>query len=160
MKGKKMTAIEEENDVLKKAESIASLEESIKDGSDKSYIASIKYLFTKEFTETSLSLPTKRREKESFQYLKAYIDVLDILFKKDEKERHKLYLSEITSKALGNDLFILMHNLQTFSNRKNLGSFKDDNLADLNISVNYVFCNYLKSMDNTLVGSLNLFFII
>ena len=153
-----MTAIEEENNVLQKAKTIVSLEKSMKDKSDKTYIASIKYLFTKEFTETSLSLPTRKKEKESFQYLKAYVDTLDILFKKKEKERHKLYLSEISSKALGNDLFNLMQNLKTFSNRKNLGNFEYSNLVDLNVSVNYVICNYLKSMDNTLAGALNLYF--
>ena len=158
MKGKKMTAIEEENDVLKKAESIASLEESIKDGNDKLYIAGIKYLFTKEFTKTSMSLPTRKKEKESFQYLKTYVNALDILFKKDENERHKLYLSKITPKELGIDLFNLIQNLKTFSKRKNLGNFDIASLVDLKVSVNYVFCNYLKIFDNTLAGALNLYF--
>ena len=158
MKGKKMTAIEEENDVLKKAESIASLEESIKDGNDKLYIAGIKYLFTKEFTKTSMSLPTRKKEKESFQYLKTYVNALDILFKKDENERHKLYLSKITSKELGIDLFNLIQNLKTFSERKKLGNFDIACLVDLKVSANYVFCNYLKNFDNTLGGALNLYF--
>ena len=158
MKGKKMTAIEEENDVLKKAETIASLEESIKDGNDKLYISGIKYLFTKEFTKTSMSLPTRKKEKESFQYLKTYVNALDILFKKDENERHKLYLSKITSKELGIDLFNLMQNLKTFSERKKLGKFDIASLVDLKVSANYVFCNYLKNFDNTLGGALNLYF--
>ena len=158
MKGKKMTAIEEENDVLKKAETIASLEESIKDGNDKLYIAGIKYLFTKEFTKTSMSLPTRKKEKESFQYLKTYVNALDILFKKDENERHKLYLSKITSKELGIDLFNLMQNLKTFSERKKLGKFDIACLVDLKVSANYVFCNYLKNFDNALGGALNLYF--
>ena len=68
MKKKKMTSSEEENDVLRKAKYIVSLEESLKDSSDKSYIKCIKYIFTKEFSESNLSLPVKKTEKESFQY--------------------------------------------------------------------------------------------
>ena len=158
MKGKKMTSIEEENDVLKKAETILSLEESVKDGNDKLYITGIKYLFTKEFTKTSLSLPARKKEKESFQYLKTYVSALDILFKKDENERHGLYLSKISTKELGIDLFNLMQNLKTFSKRKNLGNFYYASLVDLKISVNFVFCNYLKTFDNTLSGALNLYY--
>ena len=158
MKGKKMTSIEEENDVLKKAETLLSLEESVKDGNDKLYITGIKYLFTKEFTKTSLSLPARKKEKESFQYLKTYVNALDILFKKDENERHGLYLSKISTKELGIDLFNLMQNLKTFSKRKNLGNFYYASLVDLKISVNFVFCNYLKTFDNTLSGALNLYY--
>ena len=158
MKGKKMTSIEEENDVLKKAETILSLEESVKDGNDKLYITGIKYLFTKEFTKTSLSLPARKKEKESFQYLKTYVNALDILFKKDENERHGLYLSKISTKELGIDLFNLMQNLKTFSKRKNLGNFYYASIVDLKISVNFVFCNYLKTFDNTLSGALNLYY--
>ena len=153
-----MTSIEEENDVLKKAETILSLEESVKDGNDKLYITGIKYLFTKEFTKTSLSLPARKKEKESFQYLKTYVSALDILFKKDENERHGLYLSKISTKELGIDLFNLMQNLKTFSKRKNLGNFYYASLVDLKISVNFVFCNYLKNFDNTLSGALNLYY--
>jgi len=153
-----MTSIEEENDVLKKAETLLSLEESVKDGNDKLYITGIKYLFTKEFTKTSLSLPARKKEKESFQYLKTYVNALDILFKKDENERHGLYLSKISTKELGIDLFNLMQNLKTFSKRKNLGNFYYASLVDLKISVNFVFCNYLKTFDNTLSGALNLYY--
>ena len=149
--------IEEEN-VINKAENILSKEKSIKDQRDKMYIEAIKYLFTKGFTETSLSLPTQKSEKESFKYLKTFVNVLYILFKKDEKERHKLYQNEITSKELGNDIVNLIQSLKTISDMKKLGAFEGANLVDLNIRANYNFCNYLKSMDNTLAGALNLYF--
>ena len=148
----------EEEDVLNKAKNILSLEKSIKDSRDKMYIETIRYLFTKGFTETSLSLPITKREKESFKYLKTFVNVLDILFKKDEKERHKLYQNEIISRTLGSDIFNLIQGLKTISDMKKLGVFEGANLVDLNICANYIFCNYLKSIDNTLSGALNLYF--
>ena len=108
MNKKRMSAKEEETDVLMRARYIVSKEETVMNSSDKSYINCIKYIFTKEFTEPTLSLPIDRSEKDSFQYLKCFVNILDILFTKNETERCKLYHSEVSSKLLGNDLFNLM----------------------------------------------------
>ena len=158
MSKKKKKLIEETEDILNKAKKIVSLEESIKEPSDKSYIQCIKFIFTKEFTLASLSLPIPKKEKESFQYLKTFVNVFDILFNKNENERYKLYQSEISSKALGIDLFNSMQNLRTFAERKNVGYFKSNEFENLNDRVNFIFCNYLKGMANTLLGTLNLYF--
>ena len=164
MNKKRMSAKEEETDVLMRARYIVSKEETVMNSSDKSYINCIKYIFTKEFTEPTLSLPIDRSEKDSFQYLKCFVKIFDILFSKDETERCKLYHSEVSSKLLGNDLFNLMKNLEKLAEKKGLGQFNLNNpdyliqLADLKESVNFIFCNYVKNMGNKLYSFLNLHF--
>lgn len=164
MSKKRMTAKEEETDVLMRARYIVSKEETVMNSSDKSYINCIKYIFTKEFTEPTLSLPIDRSEKDSFQYLKCFVKIFDILFSKDETERCKLYHSEVSPKLLGNDLFNLMQNLEKLAEKKGLGKFNLNNpndiikLADLKESVNFIFCNYVKNMGNKLYSFLNLHF--
>jgi len=152
------TAQKEEKEVLDKAKYIASLEESTKDPNDKSFILCIKYIFTEEFNQSKLSLPTTRKDKQSFQYLKNFVNILHILFKKNERERHELYQSKISAKILGIDLFNSVQNLQTFAKRKNLGNFELSKLVNLKESVNYIFCNYLKSINNNLSISISLYF--
>ena len=152
------TAQKEEKEVLDKAKYIASLEESTKDPNDKSFILCIKYIFTEEFNQSKLSLPTTRKDKQSFQYLKNFVNILHILFKKNERERHELYQSKISAKILGTDLFNSLQNLQTFAKRKNLGNFELSKLVNLKESVNYIFCNYLKSINNNLSISISLYF--
>ena len=164
MRKKKMTTADEENDVLRKAKYIVSLEETLKNSSDISYIRCIKFIFTKEFTESTLSLPVKKNEKESFQYLKCFVNIFDKLFNKDEMERCKLYESEISGKLLGSDLFNLMKNLEKLAEGKKLGEYNLKNpsalnkIHDLKEMVNCVFNNYAKTMSNKLFGFLNLYF--
>lgn len=155
MSKKNKNAIDEEQALIDKAKNIISLEKSIKDLKDRTYIEGVKYIFTKEFTQKSLSLPIKKKDKESFQYLKNFVGILDILFKMDESERHKLYQCEISSKTIGHDLFNSIQNLNLLANRKKIGNFNMNNLSE---QVKSIFTNYIKSMSNNVLGSLNLYF--
>ena len=147
-----------EEEVLNLAKKIISLDESTNDPRDKSYIHCIKFIFTNESDKGTLKLPTTKKDKKSFQYLKDFVNALAILFEKNEEERHKLYLSEVTSKELGINLYQLIQNLKLFVNRKKLGDSESKEFTSLNEKVNTVFCQYLKTMDNTLFGCLNLYF--
>ena len=147
-----------EKEVLNLAKKIISLDESTNDPRDKSYIHCIKFIFTNESDKGTLKLPTTKKDKKSFQYLEAFVNVLAILFEKNEEERHKLYLSKVTSKELGIYLYNSIQNLKTIANRKKLGDSESKEFTSLNEKVNTVFCQYLKTMDNTLIGCLNLYF--
>ena len=147
-----------EKKVLQLAKKIISLDESTNDPSDKSYIHCIKFRFTNKSDKRTLTLPTTKKDKESFQYLEAFVRALAILFENSEEERHKLYLSKVTSKELGIYLYNSIQNLQTFIKRKKLDVSVSKEFDSLNQKVNTLFCRYLKTMDNTLVGCLNLCF--
>ena len=156
-KKRKQKNIDEEQDILKKSEYIISLEQSIKDSNDKTYIDFIKYIFTQEFTKTSISLPVaKKVDKDAFQYLKNFVNIIYILFQKEE-ERHKIYTSEISSKIIGNDLFNHLYILSLLVERKKIDEIinNGNNLKD---KVNQIFCNYIKSMNKTVLDSINLYF--
>ena len=155
MSKKYMRANEEENNLLQKVEKILSLDKSTKDSSDKIFFQYIKFIFTKGFNRVSLSLPVKHKEKESFQYLKNFVNIFTELFTENENNRHKLYQSEISPNELGNMLSNYLQNLDNIVSKKKL---YENNLANLDGSVNYIFSNYLKDISNTLSGSLNLYF--
>ena len=154
MSNKKKNAIDEEQALIDKAKNIISLEKSMIDQKDSSYIEGVKYIFTKEFTQKTLSLPIKKRDKDSFQYLKNFIGILDILFKMDESKRHKLYQCEILSETIGYDLFNSFKNLNTLVNKKKI-NFNMNNLSE---EVKFIFTNYIKRINNNVLGSLNLYF--
>ena len=147
-----------EKNVLQLAKKIISLDESTKNSFDESYIHCIKFIFTNESDKKTLTLPTTKKDKNSFQYLESFVKTLGILFEKSEKERHNLYQSEITSKSLGMELYNSIQNLQTFVIKKKLGDSGSKEFASIKEKVNTLFCRYLKTMENTLYGRLNLYF--
>lgn len=152
---KKKTMIDEEEEILQKAKYILSVEEYSQNSNDKVFIQYIKAIFTKEFEQTSLSLPVKKKDKEPFQYLKNFVNILFLLFKENEIERSRLYKSEISPKVLGNDLFNKVQNLSTLISRKKMSGYDSGNLYE---KVNCIFCKNLKDLSNTLEGCLNLYF--
>ena len=65
-KNKGKISKKEEEELLKKAGYIISLESSYKDVDYLTFINYIKFIFTKEFSQTTLSLPIHKRDRESF----------------------------------------------------------------------------------------------
>ena len=91
-KKRKQKNIDEEQDILKKSEYIISLEQSIKDSNDKTYIDFIKYIFTQEFTKTSISLPVaKKVDKDAFQIFKKFCKYNIYLIPKRRRKTYNLY---------------------------------------------------------------------
>ena len=143
----------EEIELLAKAKAIISNEQKINNSEDQSYIQGIKFIFTKEFTQTNIFLPVEKKNKESFNYLNSFVTILDILFKKTEEERNKLYMSKVSPVALGNELYNLILNMKKYESKIN-----NSDLLGIDIRAYLLFRNYLKMMDNVLQGSLNLYF--
>ena len=147
--------IDEAEDMLKRVTNIISHEEEAKDLNDKSIIQYIKFIFTKEYVLENFSLPVTREEKDSFQYLYNFVKIIDSLFQKKEKERNGLYNNVITSQELDIDLFNDIQDMKRLIGKIKLDKAK---MTDLSIEVHIAFSNYLKTMEDALIGFLNLSF--
>ena len=137
--------MKEDKDSCDKVEKIIALENKTQDPGDKSYILGIKYIFTKEFSQNNISWPSdakRKKNKDGFNYLRNFINILDILFlKKNETERKKLYNSKISSEILGNDLFNSVQNLQNITKRK-LKDYKFSGIKEF-VEVNEIYSKYI-----------------
>ena len=80
---------EEENKILSEIKEILNLKEKTK--KDEALQTFVKFIFTKGFKETEISLPAKRRDKDAFNFLKKYIELVHSLFQLNQKERTELY---------------------------------------------------------------------
>ena len=89
---------EEENKILGEIKEILNLKEKTK--KDKAIQTFVKFIFTKEFKNSEISLPAKRRDKDAFNFLKKYIELVHSLFQLNQKERTELY---DTDPSLGNN---------------------------------------------------------
>ena len=152
--------MKEDKDSCDKVEKIIALENKTQDPGDKSYILGIKYIFTKEFSQSNISWPSdakRKKNKDGFNYLRNFINILDILFlKKNETERKKLYNSKISSEILGNDLFNSVQNLQNITKRK-LKDYKFSGIKEF-VEVNEIYSKYIEIRKKTLLNILNMSF--
>ena len=93
MSKRKESKIDESQEMEKKVNFIINVPEKDQLQDDKYYISYIKYLFTKEFKENCITIPVKSKEKEPFNFLKKYVDVIFAILQKKMKERKELYQS-------------------------------------------------------------------
>ena len=80
---------EEEDNILNKVKEILNLKEKTK--KDEALQTFVKFIFTKEFKQTEITLPAKRRDKEAFNFVQKYIELIHSLFQLEQKERTELY---------------------------------------------------------------------
>ena len=117
-KNKGKISKKEEEELLKKAEYIISLESSYKDVDYLTFINYIKFIFTKEFSQTTLSLPINKRDRESFDYLSNYVNLTYELLEQDKKENLKLFEKEISQIIPGNQMYNYIRSLENFAKKK------------------------------------------
>ena len=68
---------DELKEIIDEAQYILSLESTSKDSNDITFIQYIKYIFTKEYTQTSpLSIPINKKDKKPFNYLKNFVKII------------------------------------------------------------------------------------
>ena len=85
----KKSKIQDEDIILKNVKEILNLKE--KTEKDEALQMFVKFIFTKEFKEDKITLPVKRRDKDSFNFIKKYIELIYLLFQLNQKERTELY---------------------------------------------------------------------
>ena len=117
-KSKRKISKKEEEELLKKAEYIISLESSYKDINYITFINYIKFIFTNGFNQTTLSLPINKRDKESFDYLKNYVNLTYELLEQDKKENLKLFEKEVSQIKPENQLYNYIQSLENFAKKK------------------------------------------
>jgi len=103
---------EEDKELMTKVKSILSVPQSKQNPNDELFINYVKYIFSNEFIEFNITSIDKIKEKNSYEYLKNYIQILSILFNKDKNERETFYQT-IESK-LGQELLNLLSSLKLF----------------------------------------------
>ena len=136
----KKNASNEEKEIMKKVNDIISIPQSNQNLKDKLFIDYVKYIFSNEFTQPNYSLPVKKREKEAFKYLKNYIQILSIIFKKDKNERDSLY--KIEESQFGNELINLFSSLKLFRKRMEI-RFNTAELKDQVFIFFYTFFSFI-----------------
>ena len=143
---------EEDKEIIIKVEEILSLPQSKQNSQDKIFIDYLKYIFTNEFIQDKFSFPKKKKEKKAYKYLKNYITILSILFKKDKNKRDALYRSD--KSEYGNEIVNLLSSLDTYIGKINI-EFNSDKVKS---QIFTFFFNYYSESKDTLSGSLTFYF--
>ena len=82
-----------EDEIIKKANDILNSSNE-KSSQDKALQIFVKFIFTNGFKEDKITLPAQKRNKEGFNYLEKYIQLVHSLFKLTNEERLALYNTE------------------------------------------------------------------
>ena len=143
---------EEDKEIMNKVNDILSVPQTEQNSEDKIFLNYLKYIFSNKFTKFSLSSINKKKDKIAYKYLKNYIEILYILFKRDKNERDAFYKTEKSN--FSNELANLFSSLILFRKRKAI-LFDPNNLND---RVYIFFYSYFFGLSNTLSGSLTFFF--
>ena len=143
-----------EGEVLQKVNEILSL--STETRQDKAFQQFVRYIFTNGFKENNISLPIKKRFKESFKFLENYVKLIHSLFKLKKDERMALYNSDPSIK-ISNQISELIKSLNILINKKNeeLSKILNDKSNNLNIIKSYFF-NIISNQPNTLFKLLDM----
>ena len=75
---------------MEKVKEIISIPESNLNPRDKVFIDYIVYALSNGFSRSNLSLPVKKRNKETYRFLKNYIEIISLLLKREKTERELL----------------------------------------------------------------------
>ena len=94
MSKREKSKLDENQEMEKKVNFIINIPEKEQLLDDKYYISYIKYLFTKEFKDKCITIPVKIKEKEPFNFLKKYVDLMFAIFQKKKKEELN-YINQI-----------------------------------------------------------------
>ena len=142
----------DDRNIMEKVNNILSIPESKLNSNDRVFIDYLIYILSNGFTKSNLSLPVKKREKEGYKYLKNYVELLSLLFKRDKKERNSFYFSEISK--CGNEIVNLCTSLHSFTKKKDTLFKTNQFKAFVQIS----FFHYFYDRSETLYGSLTFYF--
>ena len=127
----------EDKEIIGKVNKILSVPESELNSIDKQFVDYLKYIFWTDFGESNFTLPKRKKEKNSYLYLKDYIEILFILFQKDKNEREALY--KANNSCFGDNFSILFKNLKSLIEKKNTIILNINNLKDKTLFIMYKY---------------------
>ena len=127
----------EDKEIIGKVNKILSVPESELNSIDKQFVDYLKYIFWTDFDESNFTLPKRKKEKNSYLYLKDYIEILFILFQKDKNEREALY--KANNSCFGDNFSILFKNLKSLIEKKNTIILNINNLKDKTLFIMYKY---------------------
>ena len=147
---------EKEDEIVQKVELILKYSTKIKQ--DIALQQFLNFNFTNEFKEKTLTLPTKKRERESYKFIDQYVKLIYSLFQIKEEERIKLYRSPI---QLSKDYNNISQNITKLNklidgNKEYINEILKDKENPMNIIMSYLY-NLIINQQETLFSKLDEF---
>ena len=147
---------EKEDEIVQKVELILKYSTKIKQ--DIALQQFLHFNFTNEFKEKTLTLPTKKRERESYKFIDQYVKLIYSLFQIKEEERIKLYRSPI---QLSKDYNNISQNITKLNklidgNKEYINEILKDKENPMNIIMSYLY-NLIINQQETLFSKLDEF---
>ena len=118
----------------------------------------IRFNFTSEFEDKTITLPVKKRDGESFKFVEQYVKLVYELFKLKNDERISLYRSPTSLTKSYNNISQSINHLNKLIDKKKeyLSKIVDDKKNLLNIIISYLY-NLINSQQETLFNKLDKF---
>ena len=141
-----------DKEIIKKVNKILSIPETDLNSTDKKFIDFLRYIFWIDFRESNFTLPKRKKEKYSYQYLQYYIEILFKIFQKNKNEREILYKEKRPFKDEFSSLF---QSLKSLIDDKKIISLNAKNSKD---KIIYFMYKYFHKLSNTFSIYITLYF--
>jgi len=141
-----------DKEIIKKVNKILSIPETELNSTDKKFINFLRYIFWIDFSESNFTLPKRKKEKYSYQYLQNYIEILFKIFQKNKNEREILYKEKRPFKDEFSSLF---QSLKSLIDDKKIISLNVKNSKD---KIIYFMYKYFHKLSNTFPIYITLYF--
>ena len=141
-----------DKEIIKKVNKILSIPETDLNSTDKKFIDFLRYIFWIDFRESNFTLPKRKKEKYSYQYLQNYIEILFKIFQKNKNEREILYKEKRPFKDEFSSLF---QSLKSLIDDKKIISLNAKNSKD---KIIYFMYKYFHKLSNTFSIYITLYF--
>jgi len=154
MSSKKEGNTDEDEQIKQMVKEILNLKDSEKNPKDIILIDYVKYIFSNDLNEISQDISIIKKNKQSFKYVKNFIEIIYLIFRKEKTQRKLLYLKEVKQQEIGNEIFMLLSKLNKIIKKRNI-HFDKKKLSE---QIDFILFNLFQEFNNTLSGSLTFYF--